>query len=155
VFFDLFCWQISIIQSLESDFTCFWFVFLCKFRSYNNYCKPRKWLYVFLTCFFLIDFWMGMDLRGSTLLSRGSFSPQIFGSDKNTFLTHFGVKNSNSTKMDVCGLWFGRQHCEWPFFIVHDPLYSVLWMTFYQFMFSFLLTFADFIVNPSKHKAAV
>jgi len=28
------------------------FVFLCKFRSYNN-CDPREWLYVFFTCFSL------------------------------------------------------------------------------------------------------
>jgi len=49
-----------------------------------------------------------MDLRGSILHSSGS-RLQILGDDKNAVLMNFGVKNSNSTKMDLRGLWFGRQ----------------------------------------------
>jgi len=60
------------------------------------------------TCFFII-FCMGMDLRGSILLSSGSFTPKYLRNDENAVLIHFGVKSSNSTKLDLRGLWFGRQ----------------------------------------------
>jgi len=41
---------------------------------------------------------MGMDLRGSLLLSSG------MGGDKTAVLLYFGVKNSNSTEIDLRGL---------------------------------------------------
>jgi len=47
---------------------------------------------------------MVMDLR-----VLFCFSPTILRDDKNAVLMQFGVKNSNSTKFDLCGLWFGRQ----------------------------------------------
>jgi len=51
----------------------------------------------------------GHGLRGSILLSSGSFAPKFCEMKKNAVLMNFGVKNSNSTKIDLRGLWFGRR----------------------------------------------
>jgi len=59
---------------------------------------------------------MGMELCGSILLSSGSFAPK-FWEDKTAVLMHFVVKTSNSTKMDLRRLWFGRQYRKYMLFM--------------------------------------
>jgi len=53
---------------------------------------------------------MGMDLRGSILLNRREFRPNILEHDNSAFLMHFDVKNSKSIKRDLSGLSFGRKY---------------------------------------------
>jgi len=43
---------------------------------------------------------MGMDLRGSILLKSENFASKFWEMIKMQFLCIFGVKNTNSTKMD-------------------------------------------------------
>jgi len=44
---------------------------------------------------------MGMDLRGSIFFNCGSFAPNF----REAIKMHFDVKNSNSTKIDLRGIY--------------------------------------------------